>query len=137
VLRRERAAHRLSQRALAALAGCHPRTIERLETGRLRPTSALVDALAHALAVPPGWFPRGRVAAVDGLRAELVTAAGPSLVLSTPGGARRRRRRLRRARLAANHTALPLLRVQRGLHPQRQARRTVPPAVAEAARRYR
>jgi transcriptional regulator with XRE-family HTH domain len=136
VLRRERAARRLSQRHLAALAGCHPRTVERLEAGRLRPTTALLAALAHALAVPPGWSPAGRREAVDALRAELAAAAGPSLVESSPGGARRRRRRLRKARLVANRAALPMLRARHGLLPQRTALDEAA-AIVQAARRYR
>ncbi|WP_435120735.1 helix-turn-helix domain-containing protein [Micromonospora tulbaghiae] len=135
-LRRARAAHGLSQRALAALAGCHPRTVERLEVGRIRPTSALVDALAHALAVPPGHAPAGYREQVGAVRAELAAAAGPSLVPSTAGGARRRRRRLRKARLAASAVAVPMLRAQRGLRPVRQSDRTVPADVAQAVRRY-
>ncbi|WP_200214971.1 helix-turn-helix domain-containing protein [Micromonospora coerulea] len=135
-LRRERVARRLSQRSLATLAGCDRRTVQRLEAGQLRPTTALVAALAHALAVPPGYAPAGRRELVDALRAELVAAAGPSLVESTPGGARRRRRRLRRARLAATRVAVPLVRAQRGLPPQRQAARVVPADVAQAVRRY-
>lgn len=114
VLRRERAERRLSQRTLATLAGCHPRTVERLEAGQLRPTTALIAALAHALAVPPGWSPAGRREEYLLLGAELAAAAGPSLVPSTPGGERRRRRRLRKARLAANRAALPMLRAMRG-----------------------
>jgi len=137
VVRRERVARRLSQRALAALAGCDRRTVQRVEGGQLRPTEALLAALAHALVMPPGWSPRSRVAAVDALRAELVAAAGASLVPSTPGGARRRLRRLRRARVAANHAALPALRARHGLPRQRQAVRVVSPAVADAVRRYR
>jgi transcriptional regulator with XRE-family HTH domain len=121
---------------LAALAGCNRRTVERLESGRLRPTTALVAALAHALAVPPGWSPAGRRKAVDRLAAELAAAAGPSLVESTPGGERRRRRRLRKARLAANRVAVPILRARHGLQPQRMSARVVPAEVAAAARRY-
>lgn len=113
-VRTRRRAAGLSQRALAALAGCHPRTIERLETGRIRPTTGLLAALAYALTVPPGYTPAGRRAAVDELCAFLEDVAGPSLVPSTPGGARRRRRRLRAARLAANAKALPPLRARLG-----------------------
>jgi transcriptional regulator with XRE-family HTH domain len=138
VLRRERAACRLSQRNLAALAGCHPRTVERLEAGQLRPTTGLVAALAHALAVPPGYSPAGRRTAVAELCAVLEAAAGPSLVTSTPGGARRRRRRLRKARVAANRAALPMLRARHGLLPQRTAAALdEAAAIVQAARRYR
>ncbi|MBM0238687.1 helix-turn-helix domain-containing protein, partial [Micromonospora sp. ATA32] len=104
-----------------ALAGCDRRTVQRLEAGHRRPSSAMVAALAHALAVPPGYAPAGRREQVEVLRVELAAAAGPSLVESTPGGARRRRRRLRKARLAANRVAVPVLRAQRGLRPVRQA----------------
>lgn len=137
VLRRERAAHRLTQRGLAALVGCDRRTVERLECGQLRPTTALVAALAQALAIPPGWSPAGRSEAVEQLGAQLAAAAGPSLVESTPGGARRRRRRLRKARLAADHVAVPMLLARRGLPPVGQATREVPADVAAAVRSYR
>lgn len=138
VLRRERLAHRLSQHALAALAGCHPRTVERVEAGRIRPTTGLLEALAVALVVPPGWsMSRPRRESVEAMRAELAAAAGPSLVESTPGGERRRRRRLRRARLAAASVAIPVLRARHGLRPQRQAARVVPAEVAAAVWRYR
>lgn len=113
VLRRERAAAGLSQRRLAGLAGCHPRTVERLEAGQLRPTSAILAALAHALAVPPGYSVNR--AAVAELVATLTVAAGPSVVASTPGSERRRRRRLRKARLVANAAALPVLRARHGM----------------------
>ncbi|MFI6331903.1 helix-turn-helix domain-containing protein [Micromonospora chersina] len=136
-LRRERAARRLSQRALAALAGCDRRTVERLEVGQLRPTTALVAALAHALAVPPGYSPAGRREQVEALRAELTAAAGASLVPSTAGGARRRRRRLRKARLAASAVAVPMLRARHREPPQRQAAREVPADVARAVWGYR
>lgn len=136
-LRRARAERRLSQRSLAALTGCHPRTVERLEAGQIRPTTAMVAALAHALAVPPGCSPPGRREQMETLRVELAAAAGPSLVPSTAGGARRRRRRLRKARLAASAVAVPILRAQHGLRPQRQAAREVPPDVARAVRRFR
>jgi transcriptional regulator with XRE-family HTH domain len=106
------AAHRravcLSQRRLAELAGCDRRTVERLEVGRIRPTTALLYALAHALTVPPGYAPDRPAVAV--LAGALVQSAGASLVPSTPGGARRRRRRLRKARRAANAAAVPVLR---------------------------
>lgn len=115
VLRRERARAALSQRRLAALSGCHPRTVERLEAGQLRPTTALLAALAHALAVPAGYSPAGRRIAVLEMAVLLEVAAGASLVISTEGGERRRRRRLRRARLAANRAALPGLRARHGM----------------------
>ncbi|MGI5182238.1 helix-turn-helix domain-containing protein [Dactylosporangium sp. CA-152071] len=114
VLRRERARASLSQRRLAALAGCHARTVERLEVGQLRPTTALLAALAHALVVPAGYSPAGRRTAVLEVAALLEGAAGASLVVSTDGGERRRRRRLRKARLAANAAALPALRARHG-----------------------
>jgi transcriptional regulator with XRE-family HTH domain len=108
LLRRERGVAGLSQRRLAELAGCHPRTVERLERGQLRPTSALLVALAHALAIPAGWSLNA--AKVEKVRVRLVEAAGVSLVESTPGGARRRRRRMRKARQSVRRTAALRLR---------------------------
>ena len=101
-----------SQRTLAALAGCDRRTVQRLEAGGLRPTEALLAALAHALTVPPGWSPAGRRAATAVLLVELEAAAGPSLVLASGRRARWRRRRHRTAYRAASRSALPMLRVR-------------------------
>lgn len=103
LLRRARAAAGLTQAALAALAGCHRRTVQRVESGRLRPTSALLEALAHALATPPGR--QVDAAAVRAVQAALLRAGGHSVVVSTPGGAHRRRRRLRAARKIADRTS--------------------------------
>lgn len=103
LLRRARAAAGLTQAALAALAGCHRRTVQRVESGHLRPTSALLEALAHALVTPPGHPVDS--AAVGAVRAALVHAGGHSVVVSTPGGQRRRRRLLRRARKVVDQAA--------------------------------
>ncbi|MDG4788096.1 hypothetical protein O7626_19480 [Micromonospora sp. WMMD1102] len=70
--------------------------------------------MAYALTIPAGYTPAGRRTAVDELAAFLEDVAGPSLVQSTPGGARRRARRLRAARRAANANALPPLRARLG-----------------------
>lgn len=135
VLRQARGEVGLSQRRLAALAGCDRRSVERLEAGQRRPTSALLDALAQALMTPPGWSVNR--ARVDVMRVRLAVAAGPSLVESTPGGARRRRRRLRKARLAANRAASPLIRAGLAAQQQRTAGLLADAqALANAARRY-
>lgn len=108
----------LTQRQLADLAGCARSTVERLEVGRIRPTTALLRALAHALAVPPGFTPSPeRLAAVEALWATLAGLAGPSLVQSTPEGQRRRERALRRSRRAVNAAVLPAMRAARGVAP--------------------
>ncbi|MEV4708873.1 helix-turn-helix transcriptional regulator [Actinoplanes sp. NPDC049316] len=112
VLRRARATARLSQPALAVLAGCDRRTVQRLEAGQLRPTTALLAALAHALSVPPGWSPAGRRRETAALRLELEAAAGGSLVQASARRERWRRRRHRRAYRAASKAALPFLRAQ-------------------------
>jgi len=114
-LRHARASAGLSQVALAVLAGCDRRTVQRLEAGQLRPTTALLAALAHALTVPPGWSTSGRRTVTAGLLDELEAAAGLSLVAASASRARWRRRRYRRARLAASRAAVPVLRTQRGL----------------------
>lgn len=76
----------------------------------MRPTTALLHALAWALVTEPGWSPRR--AEIEAEQARLAALAGDSVVPSTPGGERRRRRRLRKARLAANAAALPALRAK-------------------------
>lgn len=135
VLRQARGEVGLSQRRLAALAGCHARSVERLEAGSRRPTTALLDALAQALVTPPGWSVNR--ARVDAMRVRLAAAAGPSLVESTPGGARRRRRRLQKARSAANRAASPLIRAGLAAQQQRTAGLLADAqALANAARRY-
>jgi transcriptional regulator with XRE-family HTH domain len=53
-LRRQRLAHFLSQAELARQAGLHTLTISRLESGRAKPSTRTVRALAHALAIAPG-----------------------------------------------------------------------------------
>lgn len=52
-LRRIRLACFLSQAELARQSGVHPLTISRLETGRVKPSTRTVRALASALGVPP------------------------------------------------------------------------------------
>ncbi|MFI5931280.1 helix-turn-helix domain-containing protein [Actinoplanes sp. NPDC051494] len=102
-LRRARARRRMTQASLALLAGCHLRSVQRLEAGVMRPTTALLEALATALVAPAGVrADRVRVAQVA---AALSREAGESLRESTPGGARRRRRRMRDARRAARKAA--------------------------------
>lgn len=109
-LRHARAEAGISQRRLAVLAGCDRRTVQRLEAGTMRPSTALVRALAHAITVPPGWAPAGRRAHTAALLAELETAADTSLVLASGRRARWRRRRHRAAARAASKVALPSLR---------------------------
>ena len=53
-LRRERLAHFLSQAELARQSGLHALTISRLESGRVKPSTRTVRALAHALGTTPG-----------------------------------------------------------------------------------
>lgn len=101
-LRRARGQARLTQVRLAALAGCDRRTVQRLEAGQMRPSTALLAALAWALACPPGWSPQpGRAA---GLAAVLEAAAGASLVTASPQRVRWRRHRLRDAQRTARST---------------------------------
>jgi transcriptional regulator with XRE-family HTH domain len=52
-LRRLRLARFLSQAELARQSGLHTLTISRLETGRVRPSTRTVRALAESLAVTP------------------------------------------------------------------------------------
>jgi transcriptional regulator with XRE-family HTH domain len=52
-LRRLRLARFLSQAELARQSGLHTLTISRLETGRVKPSTRTVRALADALAVTP------------------------------------------------------------------------------------
>jgi transcriptional regulator with XRE-family HTH domain len=53
-LRRQRLAHFLSQAELARQAGLHTLTISRLESGRAKPSTRTVRALAEALGIAPG-----------------------------------------------------------------------------------
>jgi transcriptional regulator with XRE-family HTH domain len=53
-LRRQRLAHFLSQAELARQAGLHTLTISRLESGRTKPSTRTVRALADALGIAPG-----------------------------------------------------------------------------------
>jgi transcriptional regulator with XRE-family HTH domain len=53
-LRRQRLANFLSQAELARQAGLHTLTISRLESGRTKPSTRSVRALAEALGVAPG-----------------------------------------------------------------------------------
>jgi transcriptional regulator with XRE-family HTH domain len=110
LLAEHRAAVGISRRQLAGLAGCCASMLSRLEVGARRPSTELLGVLAHALVVPPGYGPHQFAGQVEALTVALAHAAGGSLVESTPGGARRRRRRLRRARLAADAAAVPVLR---------------------------
>ena len=53
-LRRQRLAHFLSQVELARQSGLHALTISRLESGRVKPSTRTVRALAQALGTTPG-----------------------------------------------------------------------------------
>jgi len=53
-LRRLRLARFLSQAELARQAGLHTLTVSRLETGRAKPSTRTVRALANSLVVAPG-----------------------------------------------------------------------------------
>jgi transcriptional regulator with XRE-family HTH domain len=87
----------MTQKVLAARAGVGLRSLGDLETGRRRPSLALLGALAvgSTRTIPP-------VAGLDPapVRARLIAAAGMSAVVDTLGGIRRRQRRLRDAHLA-------------------------------------
>ncbi len=89
-----RAESRMSQVTLARRAGVSAVVVRRLEVGRRRPSMAMLHALAVGCArrLPPS--PAVEVSAVLN---RLVAATGPSLVVDTPGGIRRRERRLRDA----------------------------------------
>lgn len=84
----------MTQRVLALRSGVSHRSLQDLEAGRRRPSTAML----HALAVGS----TRRIRPVGGLDPavvveQLVAAAGDSLVVDTPGGVRRRQRRLRDA----------------------------------------
>src|SRR5438105_14074818 len=53
-LRRQRLAHFLSQAELARQSGLHALTVSRLESGRVKPSTRTVRALAQALGTTPG-----------------------------------------------------------------------------------
>jgi len=53
-LRHQRLAHFLSQAELARQSGLHALTISRLESGRVKPSTRTVRALAQALGTTPG-----------------------------------------------------------------------------------
>lgn len=94
VLRELRADAGMTQDVLGARAGVARRSVQDLEGGRRRPSSAMLQALAVGLTrtIPPcraDWEP---------LFARLQSAAGGSLVTDSPGGVRRRERRLRDAK---------------------------------------
>jgi len=77
-LRRLRLAHFLAQAELARRAGLHTLTISRLESGRVKPSTRTVRALATSLEVAPGELATpAEVAEADkgSLRAE--KASGP------------------------------------------------------------
>lgn len=84
----------MTQAVLGLRAGVSRRSVQDLEAGRRRPSVAMLRALAvgSTRRLPPG-------ANLDPapFQARLVTAAGSSVVVDTPGGVRRRERRLRDA----------------------------------------
>src|SRR5918992_3456093 len=48
----------LTQTALAQQVGVHPSAIAQLETGRIQPSPAVLDALSRATGFPPTFFTR-------------------------------------------------------------------------------
>jgi len=58
VLRRERRARELSQRALAEKAGLSEKHVGEIERGRRFPRLRTIAALEHALGLPPGELMR-------------------------------------------------------------------------------
>lgn len=96
-LRALRAEFGVSQWRLSARAGVARSTVERLESGRRRPTASMLASLVVAApwSVPPR--PEAPHAEQVAWLWRLIVAAGPDLVAETPGGLRRRSRRLRAA----------------------------------------
>jgi Zn-dependent peptidase ImmA (M78 family)/transcriptional regulator with XRE-family HTH domain len=57
-LRQARELQGLTQTALARQVGVHPSAIAQLETGRMQPSPAVLDALSQATGFPPAFFTR-------------------------------------------------------------------------------
>jgi transcriptional regulator with XRE-family HTH domain len=57
-LRQARELRGLTQTALARQVGVHPSAIAQLETGRIEPSPAVLDALSRATGFPPAFFTR-------------------------------------------------------------------------------
>ena len=57
-LRQARELRGLTQTALARQVGVHPSAIAQLETGRIQPSPAVLDALSGATGFPPAFFTR-------------------------------------------------------------------------------
>jgi Zn-dependent peptidase ImmA (M78 family)/transcriptional regulator with XRE-family HTH domain len=57
-LRQARELRGLTQTALARQVGVHPSAIAQLETGRMQPSPAVLDALSRATGFPPAFFTR-------------------------------------------------------------------------------
>jgi Zn-dependent peptidase ImmA (M78 family)/transcriptional regulator with XRE-family HTH domain len=57
-LRQARELRGLTQTALAQQVGVHPSAIAQLETGRMQPSPAVLDALSRATGFPPAFFTR-------------------------------------------------------------------------------
>jgi Zn-dependent peptidase ImmA (M78 family)/transcriptional regulator with XRE-family HTH domain len=57
-LRQARELRGLTQTALARQVGVHPSAIAQLETGRMQPSPAVLDALSRATGCPPAFFTR-------------------------------------------------------------------------------
>ena len=75
-LRQARELRGLTQTALARQVGVHPSAIAQLETGRIQPSPAVLDALSRATGFPPAFFTR---------------PSGPPLPLGLPALPRPRR----------------------------------------------
>jgi transcriptional regulator with XRE-family HTH domain len=91
LLRAERQDGGWTARELAARIGAAHTTVTRVERGERRPSRVLLRSLAHVLAY-------GNERETERLYSRLAAAAGPSLVVGTVAGERRRARRIRRFR---------------------------------------
>jgi transcriptional regulator with XRE-family HTH domain len=96
LVRAVRTASGLSQAALADRMGAACSTVERLEAGQRRPTASLLASVVVAAGRTSPPRPPDRQAEARTV-AQLLDAAGVSLVADTPGGLRRRERRLHEA----------------------------------------